>query len=116
MGNGGGEKVGSLDAREPPHGENSSSSSPHATKRRRAQGGAASMADRFFPNDLPDFVAEAPDGGDPPAAGLRGLLSLPYPKLSHRLLHAALRLKDKARHDVLACGILRGARTRCSTD
>jgi hypothetical protein len=62
------------------------------------------MADRFFPNDHPDFVAEATDGGDPPAAGIRGLLSLPYPKLSHRLLHAALRLKDKARHAPVGVG------------
>ncbi|KAB8113182.1 hypothetical protein EE612_052114 [Oryza sativa] len=46
------------------------------------------MADRYFPNDLPDFVAEAPDGG-------RGLLSLPYSSLSERLLRAALRIKDK---------------------
>uniref|UniRef100_A0ACD5TNK7 Uncharacterized protein n=1 Tax=Avena sativa TaxID=4498 RepID=A0ACD5TNK7_AVESA len=95
MGNGGGEKVGGLYARQTPHRETSSSSSPHATKRRRAHGAAAAMVDRFFRNDLPDFVAEAPDGGDSPAAGLRGLLSLPYPRLSHRLLHAALRLKDK---------------------
>lgn len=99
MGNGDEEKVEGLHhARQPPHGESSSSShsSRHATKRRRAHG-AAAMADRFFPNDLPDFVAEAPDGGDPPAAGLRSLLSLPYPRLSERLLRAALRLKDKAR-------------------
>ena len=102
MANGGGEKVGSLHAREPPHGE-TSSSSPHASKRRRAHGSAAAMADRFFPNDLPDFVTETTDDGDPPAAGIRGLLSLPYPKLSHRLLHAALRLKDKASHAVLSC-------------
>ncbi|KAF6983642.1 hypothetical protein CFC21_001792 [Triticum aestivum] len=98
MGNGDEEKVEGLHhARQPPHGESSSSSpsSRHATKRRRAHGAAAAMADRFFPNDLPDFVAEAPDGGDPPAAGLRGLLSLPYPRLSDRLLRAALRLKDK---------------------
>ncbi|KAM3402467.1 hypothetical protein ACQJBY_006387 [Aegilops geniculata] len=101
MGNGDDEKVEGLHhARQPPHGESSSSSSSspssrHATKRRRAHGAAAAMADRFFPNDLPDFVAEAPDGGDPPAAGLRGLLSLPYPRLSDRLLRAALRLKDK---------------------
>ncbi|CAM0956620.1 unnamed protein product [Alopecurus aequalis] len=94
MGNGDGEKVGSLHARQPQHGE-TSSSPPHATKRQRAHGTAAAMADRFFPNDLPDFVAETPDVGEPPAAGIRGLLSLPYPRLSDRLLRAALRLKDK---------------------
>ncbi|KAL6641257.1 hypothetical protein ACP70R_019438 [Stipagrostis hirtigluma subsp. patula] len=74
----------------------SSSSSSQASKRRRSSRGEA-MADRFFPNDFPDFVAEAgPDGeGGRPAAGLRGLLSLPYPRLSDRFLRAALRLKDK---------------------
>ncbi|GJN19767.1 hypothetical protein PR202_gb07076 [Eleusine coracana subsp. coracana] len=56
------------------------------------------MADRFFPNDFLDFVAEVPEGegGVDRPAGLRGLLSLPYSKLSDRFLHAALRLKDKA--------------------
>ncbi|KAL6883514.1 hypothetical protein ACP4OV_010928 [Aristida adscensionis] len=75
-------------AREP-----ASSGTSHASKRRRGvRGGEAAMADRFFPNHFPDFVAEASDGdGDRPA----GLLSLPYPSLSDRFLRAALRLKDK---------------------
>ncbi|KQJ97297.1 lanC-like protein GCR2 isoform X2 [Brachypodium distachyon] len=91
MGHGGGDEVGSLHAREPPHGEPTSSTT--SSKKRRL---AHAMDDRFFPNELPDFVAEATDAdGDPPAAGLLGLLSLPYPKLSDRLLRAALRLKDK---------------------
>ncbi|XP_062201471.1 lanC-like protein GCL2 isoform X2 [Phragmites australis] len=68
------------------------------SKRRRSLRGEG-MADRFFPNDFPDFVAEA-SGGDGQGCvdrrvGLRGLLSLPYPRLSDRLLRAALRLKDK---------------------
>lgn len=93
MGNGGGgNKKGWRDSpspplETPPRGElpsTSSSSSSRATKRHRVAG----MADRYFPNDLPDFVAEAPDGG-------RGLLSLPYSSLSERLLRAALRIKDK---------------------
>lgn len=96
MGNGGGgNKKGWRDSpspplETPPRGElpsTSSSSSSRATKRHRVAG----MADRYFPNDLPDFVAEAPDGG-------RGLLSLPYSSLSERLLRAALRIKDKVRH------------------
>jgi hypothetical protein len=56
------------------------------------------MADRFVPNDFPDFVAETPDGegGINRPTGLRGLLSLPYQNLSDQFLRAALRLKDKA--------------------
>ncbi|CAD6205419.1 unnamed protein product [Miscanthus lutarioriparius] len=54
------------------------------------------MADRFFPND---FVAEAEasdgDGEGHRPAGLRGLLSLPYSRLSDRFVRAARRLKDK---------------------
>jgi len=74
------------------------SSSSHASKRRRSTRGNA-MADRFFPNDFPDFVAEAeaPGGDGDRPAGLRGLLSLPYARLSDRFLRAARRLKDKAR-------------------
>lgn len=77
------------------------------------------MADRFFPNDLPNFVAEDPDGDDPPA-GLRGLLSLPYPSLSDRLLRAGLQLKDKVRRAPrsVAYAVWVGfvAHARCSTD
>ncbi|XP_040384087.1 lanC-like protein GCR2 isoform X1 [Oryza brachyantha] len=62
----------------------SSSSSSRATKRQRA----AAMADRYFPNDFPDFVAESPDGGP-------GLLSLPYRVVADRLRAAALRIKDE---------------------
>uniref|UniRef100_A0A0E0M998 Uncharacterized protein n=1 Tax=Oryza punctata TaxID=4537 RepID=A0A0E0M998_ORYPU len=102
MGNGGGGKKGRLAvaaARDPPRGQlpsTSSFSSSRATKRQRA----AAMADRYFPNDLPDFVAEAPDGDGSSPDGVRGLLSLPYSRISDRLLRAALRIKDKA------CGYL----------
>ncbi|KAG8092134.1 hypothetical protein GUJ93_ZPchr0012g19767 [Zizania palustris] len=92
MGNGGGRKdKGRLAAgREAPRGELPSSS--RAAKRQRE----AAMGNRYFPNDLPDFVAEASDGGEERApAGVHGLLSIPYPRLSDRLLRAALRLKDK---------------------
>ncbi|KAF8722564.1 hypothetical protein HU200_022395 [Digitaria exilis] len=101
MGNGGGssEKTKAterqLTGREP-------STSSHASKRRRRSLRGEAMADRFFANDLPDFVteseAETPGGdGDRPDAGLRGLLSLPYASLSDRFLRAARRIKDKAR-------------------
>lgn len=104
-------KTGGILARQPPRANSSSSS--HASKRRRAE----AMADRFFPNDFPDFVAEVPDGegGVERPAGLRGLLSLPYAKLSDRFLRAALQLKDKAWLAPLS-GLLSRARARCSTD
>lgn len=72
------------------------SSSSHASKRRRGLRGE-SMADRFIPNDFPDFVAEAEasDGEGHRPAGLRGLLSLPYTRLSDHFVRAARRLKDK---------------------
>ncbi|PUZ38442.1 hypothetical protein GQ55_9G197000 [Panicum hallii var. hallii] len=94
MGNGGGsgEKT-KATGREPP-----SSSHASKSKRHRSTRGDA-MADRFFPNDFPDFVAEAeaeaPGGGGDRPAGVRGLLSLPYASLSDRFLRAARRLKDK---------------------
>ncbi|XP_039783750.1 lanC-like protein GCL2 isoform X2 [Panicum virgatum] len=98
MGNGGGgtcEKAkateGLATRREPPP---SSSSRASKSKRGRSTRGDA-MADRFFPNDFPDFVAEAGGGGGDRPAGLRGLLSLPYARLSDRFLRAARRLKDK---------------------
>ncbi|RLN41018.1 hypothetical protein C2845_PM01G38280 [Panicum miliaceum] len=83
MGNGGGtgEKTKATErlvtGREPP----SSSSHASKSKRRRSTRGEA-MADRFFPNDFPDFVAEAeaeaPGGDGDRPAGVRGLLSLPW--------------------------------------
>ncbi|CAN6282607.1 unnamed protein product [Urochloa humidicola] len=102
MGNGGGSGTaekstkateGRLTGREP----SSSSSSSRASKRRRSLRGEA-MADRFFPNDFPDFVAEAEPpgvGGGHGPVGVRGLLSLPYARLSDRFLRAARRIKDK---------------------
>nr|CAB3499257.1 unnamed protein product [Digitaria exilis] len=98
MGNGGesGEKKKATEGQQLTGREPSTPS--HASKRRRSE----AMADRFFANDFPDFVAEAeaeiPGGdGDRHDAGLRGLLSLPYASLSDRFLRAARRLKDKAR-------------------
>ncbi|KAK4746381.1 hypothetical protein SAY87_012693 [Trapa incisa] len=60
------------------------------------------MADRYFPNDLPDFVEEqaAEEAATVTAASGRGrdslmvLLRLPYKSLSERLKSAALELKD----------------------
>lgn len=79
-------------------GRRSSSSSPHTSKRRRSLRGE-SMADRFFPNDFPDFVAEAEapggDGEGHKPVGIRDLLELPYTRLSERFVRAARRLKDK---------------------
>ncbi|KAK8312839.1 hypothetical protein V6Z11_D01G069200 [Gossypium hirsutum] len=53
------------------------------------------MADRFFPNEMPTFVAESTvstgaTGGD----SLTNLLSLPYKSLSDHLKSAALALKE----------------------
>ncbi|MBA0580202.1 lanC-like protein GCR2 isoform X2 [Gossypium raimondii] len=53
------------------------------------------MADRFFPNEMPTFVAESTvstgaAGGD----SLTNLLSLPYKSLSDHLKSAALALKE----------------------
>ncbi|MBA0633507.1 hypothetical protein Godav_025993, partial [Gossypium davidsonii] len=53
------------------------------------------MADRFFPNEMPTFVAESAvstgaAGGD----SLTNLLSLPYKSLSDHLKSAALALKE----------------------
>ncbi|XP_039137559.1 lanC-like protein GCL2 [Dioscorea cayenensis subsp. rotundata] len=57
------------------------------------------MADRFFPNDMPNSV---PETDDPSAAGAVGssssllkLLSLPYSKTAERFLRAGLDLKEK---------------------
>ncbi|KAL5232370.1 hypothetical protein ABZP36_031146 [Zizania latifolia] len=85
MGNSGGKEKGRVAAgREHLHGELPSSSttpSSRATKRQWA----AYMGGCYFPNDLPDFVAEAPDDGEESAlAGIRGLLSFPYHRLSDR--------------------------------
>ncbi|PKI54621.1 hypothetical protein CRG98_024972, partial [Punica granatum] len=54
------------------------------------------MADRFFPNEMPDFVAEKAAEEEEAAAGdsLGKLLSMPYPLLSERLKRAALDLKE----------------------
>ncbi|GLT66548.1 hypothetical protein SLA2020_389060 [Shorea laevis] len=55
------------------------------------------MADRFFPNEMPEFVAEA--GEDEAASGrakdsLTKLLHLPYKSLAERLQKSALDLKE----------------------
>ena len=54
------------------------------------------MADRFFPNEMPDFVEEkeeetvAVNSED----SLMKLLSMPYSALSERLKHAGLDIKE----------------------
>ena len=55
------------------------------------------MADRFFPNEMPDFVAEVAE--DESTSGrakdsLTRLLHLPYKSLSERLQKSALDLKE----------------------
>ncbi|KAM1356669.1 hypothetical protein ACFX13_031492 [Malus domestica] len=55
------------------------------------------MADRFFPNEMPDFLAEPPpDAAAPesPKDSLTGLLHLPYRTLSDILKCSALDLKE----------------------
>ena len=61
------------------------------------------MADRFFPNVMPDFVAEATaetqdeEGKEPVVVtqdSLMKLLSMPYSSLSQRFKRAALDLKE----------------------
>ncbi|KAL6283686.1 hypothetical protein ACE6H2_014615 [Prunus campanulata] len=55
------------------------------------------MADRFFPNDMPDFVAEAAAdeaASVRPKDSLTKLLSLPYKTLSDMLKSSALDLKE----------------------
>ncbi|KAG6479365.1 lanC-like protein GCL2 [Zingiber officinale] len=51
------------------------------------------MADRFFPNSLPEFVVE--EEGAITGSTLLDLLHLPYPKLADKLLNSALHLKKK---------------------
>ncbi|CAL9012609.1 unnamed protein product [Prunus brigantina] len=58
------------------------------------------MADRFFPNIMPDFVAETPtlptQEAEPEigSGSLMKLLSMPYPSLSERFKRTALDLKE----------------------
>ena len=58
------------------------------------------MADRFFPNVMPDFVTEAaaePDAApteDSHGDSLMKLLTMPYPSLSQRFQRAGLDLKE----------------------
>ncbi|KAL5797603.1 hypothetical protein ACOSQ2_002423 [Xanthoceras sorbifolium] len=53
------------------------------------------MADRFFPNVMPDFVEETAQLEDDAAAdSLLKLLSMSYPSLSQRFKRAALDLKE----------------------
>ncbi|XP_073001180.1 lanC-like protein GCL2 [Typha latifolia] len=51
------------------------------------------MADRFFPNEMPDFVEET--DGAATQSNLHNLLCLPYPKVADKFLRAALDLKEK---------------------
>ncbi|CAA3019739.1 lanC GCR2 [Olea europaea subsp. europaea] len=58
------------------------------------------MADRFFPNDMPDFVQETPvkesavGSSESPKDSLTRLLHLPYKTISERLKKEALDLKE----------------------
>ncbi|KAK3184169.1 hypothetical protein Dsin_031455 [Dipteronia sinensis] len=52
------------------------------------------MADRFFPNVMPDFVEETALHQDDAADSLLNLLSMPYPSLSQSFKRAALDLKE----------------------
>lgn len=53
------------------------------------------MADRFFPNEMPNFVVEsAVSTGTAGGDSLTNLLSLPYKSLSDHLKSAALALKE----------------------
>lgn len=63
------------------------------------------MADRFFPNEMPDFVPEEEAEGTDKQGEIRTvaqgtqeslskLLSLPYSTLSQRLQRAAIDLKE----------------------
>ncbi|KAG6528250.1 lanC-like protein GCL2 isoform X2 [Zingiber officinale] len=54
-----------------------------------------SMADRYFPNEMPDFVEEEHEQASISQSTLHGLLRLPYPKLADKFLEAALDLKEK---------------------
>ncbi|KAJ1694144.1 hypothetical protein LUZ63_010842 [Rhynchospora breviuscula] len=67
--------------------------SHHRPSKKRKKG-RGTMADRFFPNEMPDFVEET-EGAAATGSSLTRLLSLPYPKLSDKLLKAGLDLKEK---------------------
>ncbi|XP_077223750.1 lanC-like protein GCL2 [Tasmannia lanceolata] len=51
------------------------------------------MGDRFFPNEMPEFVTESEETTTEDS--LTNLLSLPYPKTAEKLMQFALDLKDK---------------------
>ncbi|KAK8527385.1 hypothetical protein V6N12_054598 [Hibiscus sabdariffa] len=52
------------------------------------------MADRFFPNEMPNFVAESTVSRGTSTDSLTNLLSLPYKTLSDQLKTAAFALKE----------------------
>lgn len=54
------------------------------------------MADRFFPNEMPEFIPEAALDEPPPETGdsLSRLLRLPFRSLSQQLLNSATEIKD----------------------
>ncbi|KAJ6828608.1 putative lanC-like protein GCL2 isoform X2 [Iris pallida] len=57
------------------------------------------MADRFFPNDIPDFLPETDlptdSSTDSSTDPFHRLLRLPYPNSADKFMRAALELKDK---------------------
>lgn len=53
------------------------------------------MGDRFFRNEMPEFVREEAGGEETASDSLKKLLSLPYRSFSEKLQRYALGLKDK---------------------
>jgi hypothetical protein len=61
------------------------------------------MADRFFPNVMPDFVAESTAVSAEAQDSLMKLLSMPYHSLSERFKRAALDLKETVPYPFSLC-------------
>lgn len=53
------------------------------------------MADRYFPNEMPELLAESESSAASASSSLSKLLYLPYPKIEDKFLRAALQLKEK---------------------
>lgn len=92
------------------------------SRTREEQGHRSSMADRFFQNEMPDFVAENPNLMEEEARQNQGrvqlhpqatqdsllrFLSLPHSSLSQQLQRAALDLKETVTFYFLSTRIFR---------